>query len=181
MLVASYLAVYFFLAGVGTLVLLRLTGRLEPRVWHEWIRPGSLGAGLLLFLYIVLTLFVPGDLTWTALLPVGQRALWFVVFALLIFPYFLADTAITYARGRGQTLWRFLLTKALFLGSLLLALQLSPGLFFMLLLLPFLLAGWALFGIYATRTTSRLRSPIPGAVATTLAFAWFMASFFPLV
>jgi len=88
---------------------------------------------------------------------------------------------LTYARGRGRTFWRFALTKGIFLASMFLALQLNPGLFFILLILPFLLLAWAMFGVYAARATSRLGSPIPGAIATTLAFAWFMASLFPMV
>jgi hypothetical protein len=64
---------------------------------------------------------------------------------------------------------------------MLLAIQLMPSLFFMMLLLPFLLLAWALFAAYSTRVTGRLGTPVPGAVAMTLAFAWFMASLFPLV
>jgi pimeloyl-ACP methyl ester carboxylesterase len=180
LLVADYLAVYFFLAGIGTLILLRWRGLLERRVWRGWIKPGCVGAGLVLFGYIVLAVFIPGDLTWASMMPTGQRVLWFLALSLLCFPYFLADTSLTYARGRGQTLWRFLLTKVIFLGSMMLALQLSPGLFFILLLLPFLLLAWAMFGVYATRATARLGSPVPGAIAMALAFAWFMASLFPL-
>ena len=179
--VANYLAVYFFLAGIGSLALLRGRGLLERRTWRGWLRPGCIGAGLVLFAYIVVAVFIPGDQTWTSLIPTGQRALWFAVLAVLCFPYFLADTSLTYSRGRGQTLWRFALTKAIFLASMFLALQLNPGLFFILLLLPFLLVAWVMFGVYATRATSRLASPIPGAMATALAFAWFMASLFPMV
>jgi len=179
--VANYLAVYFFLAGVGSLILLRARGLLERRTWRGWLRPGCVGAGLVLFAYILLALFIPGDLTWTSLIPTGRRVLWFAVLAVLCFPYFLADTSLTYARGRGRTFWRFALTKGIFLASMFLALQLNPGLFFILLILPFLLLAWAMFGVYAARATSRLGSPIPGAIATTLAFAWFMASLFPMV
>lgn len=179
--VANYLAVYFFLVGTGSLLLLRWRGLLERRTWRGWLRPGCVGAGLVLFAYIALALFIPSDQTWTSLIPTGQRALWFVVFSVLCFPYFLADTSLTYARGRGQTFWRFALTKGIFLASMFLALQLNPGLFFILLLLPFLLVAWAMFGVYATRATARLASPIPGAIATTLAFAWFMASLFPMI
>jgi len=179
--VANYLAVYFFLAGVGTLLLLRWRGRLERRVWRGWFRAGCVGAGIVLFGYIFLAVFLPADLTWTSSIPTGKRAIWFLVLAILCFPYFLADTSLTYAKGRGQTLWRFLLTKAIFLGSMMLALQLTPSLFFILLLLPFLLLAWGMFGVYSARATARLRSPIPGAIATTLAFAWFMASQFPMV
>ncbi len=179
--VANYLAVYFFLAGTTSLLLLRARGLLERRTRRGWLRPGCVGAGFVLFAYLVLAIFIPGDQTWTSLVPTGQRALWFVVLAVLGFPYFLADTSLTYARGRGQTLWRFALTKVIFLVSMFLALQLNPGLFFILLLLPFLLLAWAMFGVYVARATSRLGSPLPGAIATTLAFAWFMASLFPLV
>ena len=178
--VANYLAVYFFLAGIGTLILMRRRGLLERRIWRNWLQPGCVGAGLVLFAYILAAVFIPGDLTWASMIPTGQRVLWFLALSLLCFPYFLADTSLTYARGRGQTLWRFLLTKAIFLGSMMLALQLSPSLFFILLLLPFLLLGWGLFGVYATRATAQLGSPVPGAIATTLAFAWFMAALFPL-
>lgn len=179
--VANYLAVYFFLAGSTSLLLMRWRGLLERRTLRGWLKPGCIGAGAVLFAYIVLTLFIPGDQTWTSLIPTGQRAPWFALLAVLCFPYFLADTSLTYARGRGQTLWRFTLTKAIFLTSMFLALQLNPGLFFILLLLPFLLLAWAMFGVYATRATSRLASPLPGAIATTLAFAWFMASLFPMI
>lgn len=179
--VANYLAVYFFLVGTGSLLLMRSRGLLERRTWRGWLRPGCIGAGLVLFAYIALTLFIPGDQTWTSLIPTGSRVLWFAVLTVLCFPYFLADTSLTYAKGRGQTFWRFALTKGIFLASMFLALQLNPGLFFILLLLPFLLVAWIMFGVYATRATSRLASPIPGAIATTLAFAWFMASLFPMV
>ena len=179
--VANYLAVYLFLSGIGTLVLLRWRGLLERRIWRGWLRPSYAGAGLVLFGYMLAAIFIPGDLTWASMVPTGQRVGWFFVLTLLCFPYFLADTSLTYARGRGQTLWRFLLTKAIFLGSMMFALQLTPSLFFILLLLPFLLAAWAMFGVYTTRATGRLGSPVTGAIAATLAFAWFMAALFPLV
>jgi len=179
--VANYLAVYLFLSGIGTLALLRGRGLLERRIWRGWLRPRCAGAGLVLFGYMVAAVFIPGDLTWASMVPTGQRVGWFFVLALLCFPYFLADTSLTFARGRGQTLWRFLLTKAIFLASMMFALQLTPSLFFILLLLPFLLAAWAMFGVYTTRATGRLGSPVPGAIAATLAFAWFMAALFPLV
>jgi len=179
--VANYLAVYFFLAGAGTLLLLKWGGRLERRIWRGWFRAGCVGAGIVLSVYIFLAVLLPADLTWTSSIPTGKRAIWFLVLAVLCFPYFLADTSLTYAKGRGQTLWRFLLTKVIFLLSMQLALQLTPSLFFILLLLPFLLLAWGMFGIYTTQATGRLRSPIPGAIATTLAFAWFMASLFPMV
>ncbi len=179
--IADYLVAYFFLAGTGTLLLLRRRGLLERRIWSGWIRAGGIGAGVLLFGYIVLTVFIPSDLTWASMIPTGARPLWFVIMALLCFPYFLADTSLTYAVGRGRTAGRFLLTKALFAGSLLLAVQITPELFFILLLLPFILAAWSMFGVYAAHTLERLGTPIPGAVAITLAFAWFMASLFPLV
>ncbi len=180
LMIADYLVAYFFLAGVGTLLLLKWRGLLERRVWAGWVRAGGIGAGLVLFGYIVLAVFVPGDLTWTSMVPTGQRVLWFFVLAVFCFPYFLADTSLTYAAGRGHTAGRFLLTKLLFAGSLLLAIQLTPELFFILLVLPFLLLAWSMFGVYATRALTRLGTPVPGAIATTLAFAWFMASLFPL-
>lgn len=180
LMIADYLVAYFFLAGTGTLLLLRWRGLLERRVWAGWIRAGGIGAGLLLFGYIALAVFVPGDLTWTSMVPTGPRLLWFFVLALFCFPYFLADTSLTYAAGKGRTAGRFLLTKLLFAGSLLLAVQITPGLFFILLVLPFLLLAWGMFGVYSARALERLGTPIPGAVAITLAFAWFMASLFPL-
>jgi pimeloyl-ACP methyl ester carboxylesterase len=179
-MIADYLMAYFFLAGMGTLLLMRRRGLLERRVWARWIRAGGIGAGLVLFGYIVLAVFIPSDLTWASMVPTGARLIWFFVLAVFCFPYFLADTALTYAVGRGTTAGRFLLTKALFAGSLLLAVQITPGLFFILLLLPFLMVAWSMFGVYAARALERLGTPVPGAMAISLAFAWFMASLFPL-
>jgi hypothetical protein len=94
--------------------------------------------------------------------------------------YFAADAWLT--QGQGSPRLAPLLTKALFLLSLLgaVALNLSQ-LFFLIIIVPAILVFFLLYGLVGGWIYHRTRHPLVGALAIGLAFAWSIAVTFPVV
>jgi pimeloyl-ACP methyl ester carboxylesterase len=188
-LLGDYLALHFGVYGLVTLAGLRLaslsqgTGAAPDggfvasgRVLWPGLAIGTVAASA----YLTLAVALPLDHYVTAFLPGAGR----IGLILGILPgtlaYFAADAWLT--QGQGSPRLAPLLTKALFLLSLLgaVALNLSQ-LFFLIIIVPAILVFFLLYGLVGGWIYHRTRHPLVGALAIGLAFAWSIAVTFPVV
>jgi dienelactone hydrolase len=188
-LLGDYLALHFGVYGLVTLAGLRLaslsqgTGAAPAggyvasgRVLWPGLAIGTVAASA----YLTLAVALPLDHYVTAFLPGAGR----IGLVLGILPgtlaYFAADAWLT--QGQGSPRLAPLLTKALFLLSLLgaVALNLSQ-LFFLIIIVPAILVFFLLYGLVGGWIYHRTRHPLVGALAIGLAFAWSIAVTFPVV
>ncbi|MGB4333308.1 MAG: alpha/beta fold hydrolase [Chromatiaceae bacterium] len=188
-LLGDYLALHFGVYGLLTLAGLRLGslsqgagaappgGSIAPgRVLWPGLAIGTVATSA----YLTLAVALPLDHYVTAFLPRAGR----IGLVLGILPgtlaYFAADAWLT--QGQGSPRLAPLLTKALFLLSLLgaVALNLSQ-LFFLIIIVPAILVFFLLYGLVGGWIYQRTRHPLVGALAIGLAFAWSIAVTFPVV
>ncbi|MBK8639849.1 MAG: alpha/beta fold hydrolase [Chromatiaceae bacterium] len=188
-LLGDYLALHFGVYGLLTLAGLRLGslnqgavaapagGSVPPgRVLWPGLAIGTVAASA----YLTLAVALPLDHYVTAFLP-GAGRIWLVLGILPgTLAYFAADAWLT--QGQGSPRLAPLLTKALFLLSLLgaVALNLSQ-LFFLIIIVPAILVFFLLYGLVGGWIYHRTRHPLVGALAIGLAFAWSIAVTFPIV
>jgi dienelactone hydrolase len=184
-LLGDYLALHFGLYGALTALGLLILRRLGPPQASAHPRPrvrraGLLTATLAACLYATLAFALPLDRYVTAFLPSDTRA--WLILALVpgTWAYFAADGWLT--RGPGAPGSAPAVTKVLFLLSLLLAIALSLGeLFFLIIITPAILIFFIVYGLMGHWVYRRARHPLAGALASGLAFAWAIAVTFPLV
>ncbi len=184
-LIGDYLALHFGLYGVLTalaLALMRHGLPQEPRggpagrvLW-----PGLAIATLAASTYAILAVALPMDRYVTAFLPVGNRFWMLLAMAPATSAYFAADGWLT--SGTGAPRFAPAVTKLLFLLSLLLAVALNlRGLFFLIIIVPAILAFFLVYGLMGTWVYRRTWHPLVWALANGLAFAWAIAATFPIV
>jgi hypothetical protein len=123
-----------------------------------------------------------GAIDWfvTSFVPVEAR--WPLVLALLAgtLPWLLADEWAT--RGPGAARGAYATTKLLFLLSLAAAVALNlQKLFFLILIVPVILAFFVVYGLFSRWAYARTGHPFVGGLANALAFAWAIAVTFPLL
>ncbi|WP_295435395.1 alpha/beta fold hydrolase [uncultured Thiodictyon sp.] len=188
-LLGDYLALHFGVYGVLTLLGIWFTpaqrdGEAAPaglarepgRVLWTGLLVGTLATAA----YLTLAITLPLDQYVTAFMP-GAGRLWIVLGILPgTLAYFAADGWLTH--GEGSPWAAPILTKTLFLLSLLgaVALNLSQ-LFFLIIIIPAILAFFLLYGLIGGWVYRRTRHPLVGAIAIGLAFAWSIAVTFPVV
>ena len=188
-LLGDYLALHFGVYGVLTLLGIWFTpaprgGEAAPaglarkpgRVLWTGLLVGTLATAA----YLTLAIALPLDQYVTAFMP-GAGRLWIVLGILPgTLAYFAADGWLTH--GEGSPWAAPILTKTLFLLSLLgaVALNLSQ-LFFLIIIIPAILAFFLLYGLIGGWVYRRTRHPLVGAIAIGLAFAWSLAVTFPVV
>lgn len=105
-----------------------------------------------------------------------------LVFALLggTLPYFVSDEWLT--RGGSAARGAYPFTKACFLLSLALAILLNPGrLFFLIIIVPMILAFFIIYGLFSAWACRRTGQPLVGALANAWIFAWAIAVTFPVI
>ena len=185
-LLGDYLALHFGVYGLLTMLGIWFTPRrhdapagLPPRpgrvLWSGLV-VGTLAASA----YLTLGIALPLDQYVTAFMP-GAGRLWIVLGILPgTWAYFAADGWLTH--GEGSPRAAPILTRTLFLLSLLgaVALNLSQ-LFFLIIIIPAILAFFLLYGLIGGWVYRRTRHPLVGALAIGLAFAWSIAVTFPVV
>jgi hypothetical protein len=180
-LLGGYLALHFGLYGLLTVAGLWYTGRGRafPRAGRtRW--PGLAIGTLAACAYLTLALAIPMDRYVTAFIP-GPERLW-VMLGILpgTWLYFAGDGWLT--RGWGAPCPAPVITKALFLVSLLAAVALNLSeLFFLIVIVPAILAFFILYGIIGGWVYRRTWHPLVGALAIGLVFAWAIAVTFPIV
>jgi len=169
-LVSDYLALHFLLYGLLALAILWRAGALR-------IAPGWLWLPVALFAIVAFGGAI--DRYVTGFMPIAERLPILLAIVAGTVPFMLADGALT--EGGRAPLWRTLLARGAALLSLGLAVVLDPGeLFFLLMILPIVLAYFLLFGMVAGwigRATWR-----PGAAGLGLGvfLGWALAMTFPM-
>lgn len=180
-LLGDYLALHFGVYGLLTAVGLWMTrrGRSFPRPGRA-LWPGLVIGTLAACAYLSLAIGIPIDRYFTSFLPSADRV-WLM---LGILPgtwlYFAADGWLT--RGRGAPCPAPVITKLLFLVSLLAAVALNLNeLFFLIIIVPAILVFFLLYGLVGGWIYRRTWHPLVGALAVGLAIAWAIALTFPIV
>jgi alpha/beta superfamily hydrolase len=182
-LLGDYLALHFAVYGALTATGMWIAGAWiagnggAPAVYSRWkLAAAALAAGA----YVTFALGLPADRFILSFLP-GPERLWLVaaVFAGTA-PYFAADEWLT--RGSGAPAGAYAATKACFLASLSIAIALNLAqLFFLVIIVPAILAFFAVYGLFSRWVYRRTNHPLAGALANAFAFAWAIAVTFPVV
>lgn len=173
-LVADYLALHFAAYGAFTLALLARAGRLRGafplRIWPLALLVGLaalISFGLALDRYVASFLPHPGRIAVIAGLALGA------------IPYFLSDAFLS--EGGRAPLWRVLLVRGAFLGSLVAAVALNfDRLMFLLIILPVILLFFLLFGTMSGWVGRRTGHAAIGGLGFGLMLAWSLGVTFPM-
>jgi len=178
-LLGDYIAVHFAVYGALTAIGLRLAGRrADASVPVSFAALAVAATGMAA--YSILAIGLPIDAYVTSFLPTPGRAPLILAILCGTLPYFAADEWLT--RGPGAPRGAYAMTKLCFLLSLALAIGLNlPRLFFLIIIVPVILAFFVVYGLFSTWAYRRTRHPLVGALANALAFAWAIAVTFPLV
>ncbi len=95
-------------------------------------------------------------------------------------PYFLSDEWLT--RGGTAACGAYPFTKACFLLSLALAILLNPArLFFLVIIVPMILAFFVIYGLFSAWAWRRTGQPLVAGLANAWIFAWAIAATFPVI
>jgi pimeloyl-ACP methyl ester carboxylesterase len=168
LLVGGYLMIWFGLAGLLSLLLLRIRPSLPSR--------RAVLGGLLAFAALWLGVGWLGQLVWLPWLLITRRLLLWPLGGLLLLPWFLAvGEAAQGASTPGRLGW-WLMHSAVLAGGLLLALRLNPELGFLILILPLLPIVLGLHGLAAAPH----RGSWPFALGGALFTSWLFLAVFPL-
>lgn len=168
LLVGGYLLIWFGIAG---LISLALAGT-RPEKFTRW----SLLAGGITFALLWLGVGLLGSLVWEPWLLIPRRLILWPLGTLLMLPWFLALGQ--FLRGAGwlaQAGW-WLAECLVVAGSLLLAMRLTPGIFFLLLILPVFPLIFALHSL----ANAPYRGGWPFALSGALFTSWMLLVVFPL-
>jgi pimeloyl-ACP methyl ester carboxylesterase len=183
LLLGDYLVVHFALYGLLTAVGLRMTmqRRTRSRARVDHVAREALGVAVVaVTIFGVVAVAIPLDRFVSSFLPEAERVPLILAMLCGTLPYFLADARLT--RGLQAPRGAYALTKILFLLSLALAIALNPEkLFFLVIIVPAILAFFVIYGLIAYWAWRRTHHALPGAVSNAVAFAWAIAVTFPLV
>jgi hypothetical protein len=168
LLVGGYLLLWFGLAGLIALLLL-------------WLRPFPLSgravlSGLLAFAVLWLGVGLLGQLVWLPWLLIPRRLLLWPLGALLLLPWHLAaGETVANTRALGRIGW-WLAHSVVLVGAMLLALQLSPELGFLIITLPLFPI---MLGLHAL-AAAPYRGSWPFSLSGALFVSWLLLAVFPL-
>jgi len=184
--VGDYLAVHFFTCGALSALLLWWTGgRPGPGRIVEAAGLVEGGGGRVLIAagamvaFFLLGVAWPLDRFFTSFVPAAERLPLLGAVLVGTIPYFLADECLTRGQGAGRGVYP--LTKLLFLLSLGGAVALDfEGLFFLILIVPIMLAFFVVHGLFSRWVYRRTNSPLVAGLGNAVAFAWALAVTFPL-
>jgi len=168
LLVGGYVMVWFGVAGLLSLLLLR-------------IRPSSpsrraILGGLLAFAALWLGVGLLGQPVWLPWLLIPRRLLLWPLGALLLLPWFLAIGEAAWGVGIAGRIGWWLAHSGLLAGGLLLALRLSPELGFIMIILPLFPI---ILGFHALAAAPQ-RGSWPFALSGALFTSWLLLAVFPL-
>jgi pimeloyl-ACP methyl ester carboxylesterase len=167
-LVGGYLLLWFAIAGVIALLILH----------SPWSKPSgkAVWTSLLVFAALWLGFGLLGDKVWLPWLLIHRRLLLWPLGALLLLPWFLTlGEASSTANPLGRVGW-WAFQSLVLVGSMLLALQLSQGLYFILLILPLFPLILGLHTLAMILQRDRWTLGISGA----LFVSWMLLAVFPL-
>jgi len=168
LLVGGYLLLWFGLAGLVSLALLWVRPTRPPaRAW--W---GALLALAALWLGVGLL----GQQVWLPWWLVARRLVLWPLGSVLLLPWFLAVTEAMRGSGKGGVLGWWLATAVLVVGSMMLAMRLSPELGFLILILPLFPISLGLQALVAYPYRGGWAFALSGALFTS----WLVLAVFPL-
>jgi dienelactone hydrolase len=168
LLVGGYLLLWFAAAGALALLILK------PR----WSKPSgkAIWTGLLVFAALWLGFGLLGDRVWLPWLLIPRRLLLWPLGAILLLPWFLTlGEASSTTQPLGRLGW-WAFHSLVLVGSMLLTLQISPGLYFILLILPLFPLILGLHTLATILQRDRWTLGISGA----LFVSWMLLAVFPL-
>lgn len=168
LLVGGYLLLWFAASGLFALLILR----------PHWSRPSgkAVGTGLLVFFALWLGFGLLGNQVWLPWLLIPSRLLLWPLGAILLLPWFLTlGEASCSAKPLGRLGW-WAFQSLVLVGSMLLALQLTQGLNFILLILPLFPL---VLGLHALATILQ-RDRWTLGISAALFVSWMLLAVFPL-
>ena len=170
-LVADYLAAHLLVYGALSLAILRWSGVRIGRV--AWL------AALALAAYGILVFGGALDRYVASFMPIPARLPIIAAIALGAVAYMLADS-VALEGGRAR-IWRPLLARGAFLASLGAAVALDfKRLFFLLIIIPVIIAFFGVFGLMGGWVGRRTLSPAATGLALGLILAWSLGVTFPM-
>jgi hypothetical protein len=181
LLLGDYLVLHFAVYGLLTAAGMRLLGNPAPQRPVERPSIARLAvAAATVAVFGIGAIGWPTDAFAFSFVPGAGRA-WLVAGMLLgTLPYFLADEWLT--RGAGARRGAYAFTKSCFLLSLMLAVALNlPKLFFLIIIVPAMVAFFLVYGLFSAWAYRRTGHPWVAGLANALAFAWAIAVTFPVV
>ncbi len=170
-LVADYLALHLLVFALIALTIL----------WRAGVRPGRLAllSGLALAAYGIFVFGGALDRYVASFMPTPPRFPVILAIAVGAVPFMVADSLLTGA-GRAPV-WRTLLARTAFLGSLALAVTLDlERLFFLLIILPVIVVFYVVFGTMGGWVGRRTGAPVAAGLGMGLTLAWALGVTFPL-
>jgi len=177
--IGDYIALHFATYGVLTWFGLWIAGgRPKPAAgWFSW-RAFAV-AVIAVALFETLTLMLPTDTFVASFVPGADRLLILLVLLAGVLLWASADEWLT--RGPGAPRFGYAITKALFLVSLLLAVFLNRNeLFFLIIIVPAILALFIVYGLFSGWIYRRTGHPFVAALTNALAFAAAITVSFPI-
>lgn len=179
-LLGDYLAMHFGVYGAITAAgLLWVSWRIPKPSVGRVIWPALVVGTLAASAYGALAVALPTDRFVTSFFPNAERLGLLIAIAPGTLAYFGADGWLV--RGPGAARGAGIFTKFLFLVSLMLAVALNLSqLFFLIIILPAILAFFLLYGILGWWAYRASWHPLVGALANGLAFAWAIAVAMPV-
>lgn len=181
-LLGDYLLLHFGLYGLLTATAaawLARQGRLEP-LTVQWPAPTTALAALLMIAWATLAIGMPIDRHIFNLWPADGRGPLILALLAGTVCWAMADEALT--RHPQAPRFAYATTKALFIGSLVLAVAMDLSrLFFLVIIIPAILVMFIAYGLLSRCCLRATGSPWTGAIASALAFAWGIAVTFPAI
>ena len=170
-LVADYLAAHLFAYGVLSLGVLAWNGVRIGRI--GWLPAVALAA------YGVFAFGGALDRYVASFMPIAARLPIIAAIAVGAVPYMLAD-ALAIDGGRAP-IWRVLVARGAFLGSLGVAVALDfHRLFFLLIIIPVIILYFVVFGLMGGWVGRRTMSPAAVGIGLGLILAWSLGVTFPM-
>jgi len=168
-LVGGYLIIWYGLAGLFSLLLLRLKPLLPSR--------RALSGGLLASAALWLGVGLLGHYVWLPWLLITRRLLLVPVSVLIVLPWFLAIGEALHGEGFLARLCGWLWHSLVFAGGVVLSQRLIPELSFLLLILPLIPVVIGLVEL----VTARLRGSWPFAISGALYMSWMILAVLPIL
>ena len=170
-LVADYLAVHLFVYGVLSLGILTLSGVRIGRI--AWVPAVALAA------YGIFAFGGALDRYAASFMPIAARVPIIAAIAVGAVTYMLADSLAV--DGGRAALWRVVVARGAFLASLGGAVALDfRRLFFLLIIIPVIMAFFVVFGLMGGWVGRRTMSPSAVGIGLGLILAWSLGVTFPM-
>jgi pimeloyl-ACP methyl ester carboxylesterase len=177
--IGDYIALHFLVYGLLTWLGLWLAGGRTQSTpgWFSW--GAFLVAVIAVALFETLALMIPTDIFVASFVPGADRLVVLLVLLAGVLVWASADEWLP--RGPGSRPLAYALTKLLFVVSLLLAVFLNRNeLFFLVIIIPAILALFIVYGLFSGWIYRRTGHPWVAAVTNAIAFAAAITVSFPI-